>query len=116
MTPRDARRPEDAMTGHKPTTTAQYRALEPEAAFQSWVMDYARARRWLVAHMTDSRRQDATGLPDLIMARGGVVILAELKTARGAARAAQSAWLMAAGEHGYLWRPSDRDFIIELLS
>ena len=96
-----------------PTTTEEFRLLESEAAFQSWVVDYARAHSWLVAHVTDSRRQDTTGLPDLVLARGGLVILAELKSETGKVRPEQEAWLAASGNH--LWRPSDRQKITAML-
>ncbi len=87
---------------------------ESEADFQSWVVDYARRHGWLVAHMRDSRRQDVAGLPDLIMARGGEVLLAEVKTMTGKIRTKQIPWMAASGNH--LWRPCDRAKIEDLLS
>jgi hypothetical protein len=89
-------------------TTAREALLyaESEADFQSWVVDYARIRGWLCAHLRDSRRQDAVGLPDLILARNGLVILAELKSMTGAVKDKQKPWLAASGNH--LWRPCDR--------
>lgn len=96
-------------------TTAREALLnaESEADFQSWVVDYARLRGWLVAHARDSRRQDLRGLPDLIMARNGLVILAEIKSMAGKVRKAQEPWLAASGSH--LWRPSDRAKIEAML-
>lgn len=100
-------------TRRQPTTTADVRRLEPEAAFQTWVIDYARLRGWKVAHVTDSRMQDTDGLPDLILARRGLVILAELKSETGGVRPKQREWLEASGNH--LWRPSDRPRIEVML-
>src|ERR1044071_2787109 len=94
------------MTRRDPVTTADYRDLMSETDWQTWVVSTARARGWLVAHLRDSRGQDANGLPDLVLARGGLVILAELKTERGAIRESQRPWLAASGNH--VWRPSDR--------
>lgn len=96
-----------------PTTTTEYRLHESEADFQSWVVAYARTRSWLVAHLRDSRGQDTDGLPDLILARDGMVILAELKSETGHLRPAQVSWLLASG--GNLWRPSDRAKIERML-
>jgi hypothetical protein len=46
-----------------------------------------------------------SGLPDLICARDGRVILIELKTDAGKLSEGQTDWLAASG--GLLWRPSD---------
>ncbi len=97
-----------------PTTTAEYRAAESEASFQKWVINTARDNGWLVAHVSDSRKQDTTGLCDLVLARGGLVILAELKSETGGVRGAQVAWLQASGYH--LWRPSMREQIVKELA
>lgn len=97
-------------------TTAREALLwaETEADFQTWVVDYARRHGWLVAHLRDSRGQDAVGLPDLIMARRGLVILAELKSMAGKVdEKKQGPWLEASGSH--LWRPSDRARIEAML-
>ena len=96
----------------QPTTTAEY--MESEAAFQTWVVDYARLRGWLTAHVRDSRGQDATGMPDLVLARAGVVLLIELKAEGGKTTKAQAVWLAASGNH--LYRPSDRLELMGLLA
>lgn len=96
-----------------PVTTEEFRLLESEAAFQSWVVDYARSRSWCVAHVRDSRRQDTDGMPDLVLARGGVVILAELKSATGKTTPKQDAWLQASGNN--LWMPGDRAKVERML-
>jgi hypothetical protein len=105
---------------------------QSEREFQAAVIQYARLHGWLVAHFHDSRRQvgdrlvgdaDAAGFPDLVMARNGFLIFAELKTERGRVSRAQRQWLdalslgtwwlqqrpdkPAAGLRVCLWRPSD---------
>lgn len=100
-----------------PTTIEQYRALESEADFQSWVVGTAKLRGWMVGHLRDARTQDDVtglkGLPDLVLARGGLVILAELKSENGEIRKSQKPWLEASGNH--VWRPSMRAKIEAML-
>lgn len=94
----------------------------PEADFQRAVLDLAILLRWRVVHYRpvlrslqwhgQTRRystplQGHPGAPDLILARDGRVILAELKTQRGRLSPAQRMWLTALGSHARLWRPSD---------
>ena len=86
-----------------------------EADLQQRVIDLAQLRGWRVAHIRPARTADGwrtpytghAGLPDLILARNGHVLLAELKSAVGRPTSDQSAWLAAASEHGRLWRPVD---------
>lgn len=96
-----------------------------EDAWQSRVMDYAKAKGWRVAHVRRARSprgawltpvSGSPGLPDLIVSRGGVVLLIELKTAKGDFEPGQQEWLAAAGEHGHCWRPSDWDRVLEVLA
>ena len=75
-----------------------------EKGFQSAVIELARLCRWVVYHTHNSRRSPA-GFPDLVLARRGVVIFAELKSERGRLSDAQQEWLEATG--GSCWRPSD---------
>lgn len=94
-----------------------------EADWQQRVMDYAVLRYWRVCHHRPARTdrgwrtpmQGHAGLPDLILARGGHVLLAELKTEKGKPTPEQAAWLTCLGEHGRLWRPSDWDIIVKEL-
>jgi hypothetical protein len=87
------------------------------------VIDYAVLRGWQVAHIRPARTvhgwrtpyEGHAGLPDLILARGGRVILAELKSAKGQPTPEQIAWLAAAGELGVLWRPQDWETIMQVL-
>jgi hypothetical protein len=56
------------------------------------------------------------GCPDIIAARRGKVLLAELKSATGKTTSQQDAWLTAAGDHARLWRPSDWNTILAELA
>jgi hypothetical protein len=94
-----------------------------EADLQRRVLDLARLRGWRVAHVRPARTahgwrtpyEGDSGLPDLILARRGVVLLAELKSTTGRPTADQLAWLDAVGDHGRLWRPDDWPTITETL-
>ena len=73
------------------------------------VRELARVSGWLCYHTHDSRRSEA-GFPDLVLARGGRVVFAELKSERGRLRPEQRVWLdaLAEAEHEvHLWRPAD---------
>lgn len=95
-----------------------------EQAFQRAVIDLAHLCGYRVAHSRPARTahgwrtpiEGDPGLPDLVMARGGRVLLVELKTDRGRPTADQQAWLDAAGDHGRLWRPADWPQIVEELT
>ena len=91
-----------------------------EDDFKAQVIELAQRYDWLVAHHPDSRHlQGDPGLPDLILARGGVVIFAELKSEQGRLSDAQERWFAALhldeavkhfGYHSHetrVWRPSD---------
>lgn len=97
------------MRGYAPDTS--------EATFQRSIIGLAEMYGWLVYHTHDSRRSEA-GFPDLTMARGDRLILAELKTKDGRMSDAQKTW-RAAIENGpaeyYLWRPADLEEIVATL-
>jgi hypothetical protein len=95
-----------------------------EADFQRTVIDYAVRRQWRVTHyraaLTRSGRWSTPlaghpGAPDLILARGGVVLLAELKRHGGQVSPEQRLWLAALGPAGRLWTPKDWPAIYEEL-
>ena len=76
------------------------------------VQAYAEGEGWLVHHERQSGHfnkygkwlaSSKRGFPDLVLARDGVVILAELKTERGTMTPEQKEW-KAAGV-GHLWKP-----------
>jgi len=101
---------------------------ESEKEFQSCVIDFAKLHGWMVSHARPARMmikgketyrtatQGDVGAPDLLLAKEGKVILAELKSEKGKPSAMQSLWLAACGGNGRLWRPSDWDDIFEELS
>jgi hypothetical protein len=95
-----------------------------ESDFKATVLDYAMLRKWRVSHFRPSinRRgywstplEGHPGCPDLILARNGDVLLAELKSQGGRPTREQRVWLEAAGPCGRLWKPSDWPQILEEL-
>jgi hypothetical protein len=101
-----------------------------EAEFQSRVVDYAKLNGWRVAHFRPARTERGwrtpmtgdAGFPDLVLARNGFVIFAELKSATGRVSPDQDAWLEAiapdsgrlpwpASHYAYVWRPADWETI-----
>lgn len=107
-----------------------------ESAFQSQVIALARACGWLVMHSRPARvqRRDGSfrymtpiqgdaGFPDLVLARRGRVIFAELKRRSGQLKTGQKDWLeaIAPSDHPspshavYVWRPGDWGEIVETL-
>jgi hypothetical protein len=88
-----------------------------EREWQREVVALAKHMGWRHYHTHDSRRSEP-GWPDLALVRDRLV-LAELKTETGRVSAAQERWLSllsSAGVETYLWRPSDRDEVIRVLS
>lgn len=103
-----------------------------EANFQDAVIDLAHRYGWRVAHFRKVRVQrkngsvyyetpvaaDGKGWPDLVLVRDRVVFV-ELKAERGRLEVEQVAWLAALGHAGaetYVWRPSDWDDAVAILS
>jgi hypothetical protein len=91
-----------------------------EAQFQQRIVDLATLTGWHVTHFravyTGGRwRTPLTGhagFPDLVLARNGVVLHAELKTDKGRHTDEQQTWLDALGEHARIWRPGDWPTIV----
>ena len=89
-----------------------------ESDFMAQIKQLAELCGWRVYHTYNSRRS-AAGFPDLVLAREGRVIFAELKTQRGQLTPEQDDWLAAlapaasefADHEVHLWRPSDWDEI-----
>lgn len=102
-------------------TKIQGNKLRPavsEADFLATVIELATLCGWLVYHTYDSRRSQA-GFPDLVLVRGGRLVFAELKTAKGPVRPAQQRWLKeleASGVEAFIWRPKDWEEIEQLLT
>lgn len=96
-----------------------------ESEFSSTVVGYAKWRKWLVVHYRPAKTargawvtplEGHPGAPDLLMARAGVVLFAELKRHGEKPRPAQKTWLTALGSYGRLWTPGDWPQIMEELS
>ena len=95
-----------------------------EAQWQEQVVTYAQYRGWMVAHFRPAQNQrgqwltavaaDGAGFPDLVLARNGVALFAELKRELGTVSEAQSSWLEQL-PHAYVWRPSDWDEVERIL-
>ncbi|MGV9840031.1 VRR-NUC domain-containing protein [Nocardia niigatensis] len=94
-----------------------------EADLQTTVIEMARLYGWKVVHLRPARTahgwrtayEGDSGVPDLILARRGRVLLVELKSDKGRVKPEQQAWLVEAGENGRLWRPKDLELIKEEL-
>jgi hypothetical protein len=95
-----------------------------ERDFQQRIVDLARLTGWHCVHYRAAWQRGKwvtpltgdSGAPDLILARRGVVILAELKTDQGRLTDPQRAWLAALGTHGRVWRPSSWPEIVATLT
>jgi hypothetical protein len=63
---------------------------------------------------------DGAGWPDLVLVRPPRLIFAELKSESGQVRANQTEWLdvlrLLPAAETYLWRPSDWDELVEVLT
>jgi hypothetical protein len=89
-----------------------YYASLPERQWQEAVEELLREGGWAYIHLRDSRRQRATGWPDLFAVKGDKAIAIELKTMRGRVTPEQSRWLALLREAGistYVWRPTQFD-------
>ena len=82
-----------------------------ETPWRNEVIEFARRHGWLVSYIPNSVHVVGDrGVPDLVLARAGVVLLVELKgDTTGSPPATQRRWLRQAGSHGRLWRPADRE-------
>lgn len=122
--------------------TTDFASLLTENQFQEKVVALAQARGWLVHHTRPARWADGSwstplqgdpGFPDLVCARRGRLIVAELKSERGLLTSSQRGWLrgLTGLTHEYwatptetragvvlvaVWRPSDWPHIVEVLT
>ena len=94
-----------------------------EAQFTSAVIELAMYRGWMVCHFRPARTargwrtpiEGHKGFPDLVMARDGKVIYAELKVGRNKLRPDQELWATALPDL-YVWTPAQlRDEIPDVL-
>jgi hypothetical protein len=94
-----------------------------ETQFTDRVIQTATLFGWLVCHFRPARTergwrtaiQGDSGFPDLVMARGGVVLFRELKVGTKKPRPDQVSWGEAIGEDYALWYPDDWDEIVQTL-
>lgn len=75
-----------------------------EKELSQWIVDQAHQLGWRVSR-TPTWRPTGTdpGMVDLVLVRGGVVLLCELKSERGKLSPAQEDWQREAGTHHRLW-------------
>lgn len=103
----------------------QQRQTKPQVAsrerdFQAEVLKVAQMAGWQSYHTHDSRRS-APGFPDLVLAKPGRLIFAELKTNTGKLTPEQATWLnvlahTVTGVEVYQWTPRDWDTILWTLT
>lgn len=95
-----------------------------EADFQRTVMDAAAWYGWKCTHFRPAMMQSGrwvtpmigdVGVPDLLLARNGQVVLAELKKHGSKPTPGQRAWLAALGAHGRLWTPEQWPDVVRTL-
>lgn len=104
-------------------------AQETARQWESQVIELAHLCGWLVHHQRPARKADGgwvsaiagdKGFPDLVLAKKGRMLLAELKTGKARLSADQKVWRDAlTGESGicyfHVWRPEDWDEIVKAL-
>jgi len=88
------------------------------------ILDAAKVHGWQCHHGRPARTargwrtpvEGDAGFPDLVLARDGVLIVAELKRNDAYPTPQQRAWLAQLGPFGRLWRPRDWAAILAELS
>ena len=96
---------------------------ELEREFQTWVTDALDLHGWLYCHFRPARTDHgwrtalsgAPGFPDIVAVKDRRVLFIELKSDKGKLSDAQMTWAFSLPNY-HLWRPSDRDKILEVLS
>jgi len=111
---------EGRIVEHRPAATPVAPIAErvSEREFMAAVVALAKRLGWKHYHTTDSRKSVA-GFPDLVLIRGEVLIVAELKVQNGRLAAEQLTWLEAfasAGVRTFVWRPADWAEIVKTLN
>lgn len=102
-----------------PATTVAKLPDPLEADWTTWVIHQARRNGWRTHHARPARTTNGwrtplegdKGAPDLLLARAGHVIAAELKRNRTYPDPDQRAWLTELGVHGAIWRPRDAETV-----
>lgn len=96
-----------------------------EKPFQAWVVARARDAGWDIIYHTYDSRKSTPGFPDLHLVKMSPprIIYAELKKQNGKVAPSQKSCLdvlatvadSLEGVEVYLWRPADRETILEIL-
>jgi hypothetical protein len=99
-----------------------------EGEFQEAVIALAKLQGWLVAHFRPARTERGwrtamtgdKGFPDLVLAKQGRVVFAELKARGKNLSKEQAQWIAALGDNEkaevFVWRPEDMEQIRLVLS
>ncbi len=106
-----------------------------ESEFKNQVIELARHYGWLIHHDLPAIRSNGSwatntqghaGFPDLVLARRGSIIFAELKSMTGKVTPGQQAWLKQLEPLNELndyidlivqvWRPDDMEMITDILN
>lgn len=89
-----------------------------EAQFQELLEGMFALFGWHLWHVTDARKQDLEGMPDIIAYRGPRLLFAELKVPGRTTTDVQAVHLEALSRTGaevHLWYPADTDDIENLI-
>lgn len=101
------------LLAHDPT-------LLTEAQLSGLVVELARLGGWKHRYHTFNSKRSSHGFPDWIFVKGPRLLAVELKSEKGTVRDEQASWLDALsdvpGVEVYLWRPSDWDEIVSVLT
>lgn len=107
------RKPKPTIGGRWQPPAGRRDPLGPtEAQLQELVEQMLDTFGWHHWHVTDARRQDLEGVPDVIAYRGPRLLLAELKVPGYTTTDVQAIHLEALDRTGaevYLWYPADMD-------
>ncbi len=99
-----------------------------EEQFQTQVIQLAKLHGWRIGHFRAARTAhgwrtpvaaDGAGFSDLLLIKGKLIFVAELKSQLGKVSPEQEAWLAAfagAGVPAFTWRPNQWDSIVLILS
>lgn len=93
------------------------REFKNEEAFLQGVKTAAKERGWTKFYHTRKSQRSDPGWPDVVLARPGRVIFAELKMPKNYPTVEQKEWLeaLSAGKEVYLWYPRQWQEIMEVL-
>ena len=91
--------------------------IQSEAELQEAIVELAEILGWRTFHAArikgHLRTPSSEGFPDLVLAKNGVPLFAELKTNTGRVSNNQILWLLAT--HGVIWRPKYWKTIVKSL-